>query len=765
MNAERWKLVDDLLHSALELPAEQRNDYLQRECSGDSALVEEVKSLLTSDRRADTFLASPAIQAAAQAAAAFAEQELVESLEGQTVSQYRILKILGRGGMGGVWLAERCDGRFERQVAIKFINLAMMGQGAAERFKREGRILGRLSHPRIAELIDAGVTAAGEPYLVMEYNEGRPLDEYCDQRALSIEARVNLFLDVLDAVSHAHANLIVHRDVKPSNVLVRKDGQVKLLDFGIAKLLNEDANPAATLLTIENRGAMTPQFAAPEQVTGDAITTATDVYALGVLLYLLLTGQHPAGPRLHSPAELVKAIVDSEPPPPSSSTTSAEAKGLAEKRASTPEKLRRQLRGDLDTIVGKALKKNPTERYVSVSALADDLQRFLRYEPINARPDAVVYRLRKYVRRHLLAVAVAAGAVVLLVSFAIMQAVELRRITRERDRADHIADFMTGIFKVSDPSERVGNSVTAREVLDKASNDIDTGLSKDPALQAQMMHVMGRAYMMLGLQAKAQSLFERSIEVGSPTLGPQDPDILRTMSDLSWTLFQQGRLAEAENLQRKVIDIQRRVLGADNHDTLGTMGQLATTLCEEGNCAEAAKLDSELLEKKKRLLGREAFDTLATMDNLSMDLALDGQLAKAEKLEKETLEIQLRVFGVENLGTISSMINLASIQRDLGKYEEGEKLFRETLDLEARVLGPNQPETAETKYDLACLLAKSGKTEEALSLIRQAVDHGLHPRIDWKIESEPSFNSLHGDPRFAALVAHAQKQATSQKSN
>ena len=300
MNAERWKLVDDLLHSALELPAEQRNDYLQRMCASDSALVEEVKSLLTSDRRAGAFLASPAIQAAAQAAAASAEQELLESLEGHTVSQYRILKMLGRGGMGSVWLAERSDGRFQRQVAIKFINLATMGQGTAERFKREGSILGRLNHPHIAELIDAGVTATGEPYLIMEYIEGRPLDEYCDQRALSIEARVNLFLDVLDAVSHAHANLIVHRDIKPSNVLVRNDGQVKLLDFGIAKLLADDANPTATLLTIEGRGAMTPQFAAPEQVTGGAITTSTDVYALGVLLYLLLTGQHPAGQQLLS---------------------------------------------------------------------------------------------------------------------------------------------------------------------------------------------------------------------------------------------------------------------------------------------------------------------------------------------------------------------------------------------------------------------------------------------------------------------------------
>lgn len=756
LSPDQWQAVSPFLDHALSLPQEQRTEWLRDFCTQRPDLADLLGKLLEEHR--------------ALAQEHFLEQEPLRpaddpSITGEILGAYKLISRIGEGGMGNVWLAERVDGRFERQAAVKFLHFALASPGAAERFKREGRILGQLTHPHIAELIDAGVTAKGDPYLVLEYVKGEQIDEYCDERKLGVDARIELFLDVLGAVAHAHANLVVHRDIKPSNVLVSGDGEVKLLDFGIAKLLGDDSNPPpATLLTLESGGALTPQFAAPEQVTGGSITTITDVYLLGVLLYVLLTGQHPAGPGPHSPAALVKAITETDPPRPSD-VVGALDEASAKKRGASPEKLRRRFRGELDLIVGKALKKNPQERYASVAAFGDDLRRYLRHDPISVRPDTVSYRVTKYVRRHRVGVASAASFLLLLAGFSITQAVELRRITRERDRANRIADFTTGIFKVSDPGERVGNSVTAREILDKASRDIDKGLSKDPELQAQMMHVMGRAYMMLGLQSQAQSLFERGIKLGSSSVGPDNPETLSTMKDLSWTLFQQGRLTEAESLQRRLLERERHVLGSEHKETLGTMGQLAITLCEEGNCADAEKLDRDVLKLTKRVAGPEAFDTLAVMDNLSMLLDLEGKLTEAEKLEQETLEIQVRVFGLENLGTISSMINLASIQRDLGQYDQAEELFRQTLDLEARVLGPNQPETAETKYDLACLLARRGKSEEALALLSQAVDHGLHSRIDLKIEDEPNLNSLHGNPRFAALVAHAKKQAAAQKPN
>lgn len=756
LSPDQWQAVSPFLDHALSLPQEQRTEWLRGFCTQRPDLADLLGKLLEEHR--------------ALAQEHFLEQEPLRpaddpSITGEILGAYKLISRIGEGGMGNVWLAERVDGRFERQAAVKFLHFALASPGAAERFKREGRILGQLTHPHIAELIDAGVTAKGDPYLVLEYVKGEQIDEYCDERKLGVDARIELFLDVLGAVAHAHANLVVHCDIKPSNVLVSSDGEVKLLDFGIAKLLGDDSNPApATLLTLESGSALTPQFAAPEQVTGGSITTITDVYLLGLLLYVLLTGQHPAGPGPHSPADLVKAITETDPPRPSD-VVGARDEASAKKRSASQEKLRRRFRGDLDLIVGKALKKNPQERYASVAAFGDDLRRYLRHDPISVRPDTVSYRVTKYVRRHRVGVALAGSFLLLLAGFSITQAVELRRITRERDRANRIADFTTGIFKVSDPGERVGNSVTAREILDKASKDIDKGLSKDPELQAQMMHVMGRAYMMLGLQSQAQSLFERSIKLGRSSVGPDNPETLSTMNDLSWTLFQQGRLTEAESLQRRLLERERQVLGSEHKETLGTMGQLATTLCEEGNCAEAEELDRNVLKSTKRVAGPEAFDTLVVMDNLSMFLDLEGKLTEAEKLEQETLEIQVRVFGLENLGTISSMINLATIQRDLGQYDQAEELFRQTLDLEARVLGPNQPETAETKYDLACLLARRGKSEEALALLSQAVDHGLHSRIDLKIEDEPNLNSLHGDPRFAALVAHAKKQAAAQRPN
>lgn len=756
LSSERWLQISPYLDQALSLSEDERKTWLVSFRAEKPELADLLQELLEEHRALSEkrFLEGSPIGDRDQS-----------SLAGQSIGAYTLISPIGQGGMGSVWLAERSDGRFERRVAIKFLRFSVAAHGGAERFKREGRILGQLAHPYVAELIDAGVTLNAEPYLVLEHVEGEPIDEYCDRRRLDVEARIRLFLDVLSAVAAAHANLIVHRDIKPSNVMVRNDGQVKLLDFGIAKLLADEATEnSPTLSTAEGGSALTPQFAAPEQVTGGAVTTATDVYALGLLLYMLLTGQHPVGPGPHSPAHLIKAITEMDPRRPSDVVCALD-EASAKKRGASREKLRRSFRGDLDLIVGKALKKNPQERYASVAAFGDDLRRYLRHEPISARPDTVPYRVSKYVRRHRVGVALATSFLALLAGFSIIQAVELRRITRERDRADRIAEFMTGIFKVSDPNERVGATVTARELLDKAAKDIDAGLSKDPELQARMIQVMGTAYSDLGFYPRAQVLFERSIQIGRSTAGPENRETLSTRYELSWVLFQQGHLAEAENLQREVLDAQRRVLGPEDLDTLRTIAQLANTLSEEGRLAEAEKMGREVLEKRTRLLGPEASETLASRTNLSIYLTYEGKLAEAEKLDRETLEIKVRVFGFENLGTIISMADLAEDERLLGRYEEAERLFRQTLDLGDRVLGPDQPETAETRHNLAGLLAQLGQADVALSLLRQAVDHGLPPRVDLGIETDPMFNSLHRDPRFAALVAHAKKQAAAQRAN
>jgi eukaryotic-like serine/threonine-protein kinase len=517
LNSEQWQEVSPYLDHALSLPQEEREAWLHSFRAEKPELAEVLQQLLEEHR-------------------VLANEHFLErlpgpvasgglSLAGHRIGTYTLLSQIGQGGMGSVWLAERSDGRFERRVAVKFLQFATASGVGLERFKREGKILGQLTHPHIAELMDAGVTPNGEPYLVLEYVGGQPIDEYCDQRRLDVEARIRLFLEVASAVAHAHANLIVHRDIKPSNVLVRSDGQVKLLDFGIAKLLTEDAHPAATLLTIEGRGAMTPQFAAPEQVAGGAITTATDVYGLGVLLYLLLTGLHPAGEKLRSTADLVKAIVDTEPPHPSNAIPTTNAKGVAEQRAVTPERLRRQLRGDLDTIVGKAIKKNAAERYGSVVALADDLRRYLKHEPISARPDTLSYCAVKFLRRNRTAVMLATLAFAAAIAGVAGTLIQARTARKQRDfalhqlaRAEAVNDLNSYVLSNAAPS---GKPFTVNDLLAGAEH-IVRRQKGDDTIRAELLISIGRQYTVQDEYQKARALLEEahtlSRKVSDPTI-------------------------------------------------------------------------------------------------------------------------------------------------------------------------------------------------------------------------------------------------------
>ncbi|HEY1337974.1 MAG TPA: protein kinase [Bryobacteraceae bacterium] len=401
---DQWRALSPLLDEALELTDQKRSAWLSSLRSHDPPLADQLGELLDHHR---------AIKGEGFLQERFLELPFESGLSGQTLGAYRLISQIGHGGMSSVWLAERNDARFERKVAVKFLNIPLIGRAGEERFKREGVILGRLAHPNIAELIDAGVSQAGQPYLVLEHIEGDHIDSYCDRNRLGIEARIGLFLDVLKAAEHAHVNRIVHRDLKPPNILVRHDGQVKLLDFGIAKLLEDETELGKTPHTLEGARALTPEYAAPEQLTGAAATAATDVYALGVLLYVLLTGSHPAGAGPHTHQELVRAIVDIEPVRPSDVAADGSAE-VAGRRAATPDRLRRTLRGDLDTIVAQALKKNPQQRYASAQALADDLHRYLQHEPIRARPDKIAYRIGKFVRRRSRIVAGALMAAVAL---------------------------------------------------------------------------------------------------------------------------------------------------------------------------------------------------------------------------------------------------------------------------------------------------------------------------------------------------------------
>jgi serine/threonine protein kinase len=642
-----------------------------------------------------------------------------------SIGPYRLVKKLGEGGMGQVWLAEQ-TAPLQRQVALKLIKVGIYDDSVLQRFQSERQSLAIMEHPSIAKVFDAGATVDGQPYFVMEYVPGVPITDYCDQKRLKIRERLELFVKVCEGVQHAHQKAIIHRDLKPANILVAEvDGKPvpRIIDFGLAKAATPQA-VAETMFTQVGAFVGTPGYMSPEQADPKVqdVDTRTDVYSLGVVLYVLLTGFLPFDTKQWDKQplyEVLRRLREEEPRRPSTKIRMEKesATGTAEMRGTEPKQLVSLLHGDLDCITIKALEKDRARRYGTPSELAGDITRYLGNEPVVARPASTSYRLRKYVRRHRIGVAAAAGVVAVLIAFAVMQAVQLRRITRERDRANRITEFMTNMFKVSDPSEARGNSITAREIMDKASKEIDAGLAKDPELQAQMMNVMGKVYENLGLFPRAHSLLTGAVDIRRRVLGPRNPDTLTSMSNLGSVLDDEGHYAEAEKLLRETGDIQRRVLGPNHPDTLFSMNELGWALLNEGRHAEA------------------------------------------EKLDRETLDIRRRVLGPEHPDTLRSMASLAGTLEQQGHYPDAEKLQRETGDIQRRVLGHNHPDTALSTETLAEIFALAGKRDEALSLLRDAVDDGLSPAIDLYIEKDPDLKSLHGDPRFDALVAHAKERA------
>jgi serine/threonine-protein kinase len=504
----RWTKLSAFLERALDLPERERHALVGSLHAEDPELARDLESMLDTHR-------------------VLLERRFLEGepssfpdpfvAAGQELGAYRLCSLVGTGGMGSVWLAERTDGRFERKVAIKLLNAGLIGREAEQRFRREGSLLARLTHKHIAQLIDAGVARNGRPYLVLEHIDGEPIDEYCDRKRLGIDERLQLFLDVASAVSHAHGRLIVHRDLKPSNVFVSRGGEVKLLDFGIAKLLDEETGTVAPL-TRDGASALTPEWAAPEQVTGDAVSTATDVYALGELLYLLLTGRHPAAQGMRSPAQLVKSITEAEPPSLSSVAVSDsdganDAAERAFRRAMTPLRLQRYLRGDLETIVHKALKKLPGERYANVPALADDVRRFIEHEPITARRDTLRYRAGKFVQRNRAGVAlttVAAAATIAGVIGTLHQASTARAqrdfALRQLAHVEAVNDLNEFVLTDAAPS---GERFTVNELLEQAER-IVAGQQRNDEIRTGLLVAIGLQYWMQDEDARARRVLEEA---------------------------------------------------------------------------------------------------------------------------------------------------------------------------------------------------------------------------------------------------------------
>jgi serine/threonine-protein kinase len=710
LSHERWRRLTPHLDRALEMSPEARAGYVAELRTRDPELAGDLERLLAQRSLGDRegFLeGGPPLPPPRP------------SLAGQTFGAYTLLTLVGQGGMGSVWLARRSDGRFEGMTAVKLLNASLVGRAGEERFRREGSILARLADPHIARLLDAGVSPTGQPFLVLEYVEGEPIDRYCDGLRLGIEARIRLFLGVLGAVAHAHANLVVHRDIKPSNVLVGRDGQAKFLEDGV--------EGETTALTREGGRALTPEFAAPEQIVGGSVTTATDVYALGTLLYLLLTGRHPVAAPRPSPGDLVRAILETEPERASDlfggsrAFSPEEQRRVAEARATTPDALRRALQGDLDTILGKALKKNAAERYPSVTALAEDLRRFLHDEPIGATPDTLGYRAAKFVRRHRAGVAAAAvvAAAALLGTVGIVW--QARAARRERDdarlqlaRATAVKDFLGFLLSAAAPA---GRPYSVNELLEQGEMVIDREFAADQPLRAEMLAAIAQQHMNAERFEKAARILERSAAIAEQA---RDPVLrARALCPLAVAkLATDGNTAESrEMIFRALADLpgdprfapvraecltQRASFGffTEDGDAMVRDAVDAIALLETGpvqnlsaqidarsalafgyyltrQYSKAEKTYAEVVSALERA-GRAR--TLAASDiwNNWAVLYFVGDIRKAEPLLRRSLELRRSIEGDDAVAP-TYLFNYAGVLHRLARYEDAERVFRETI--------------------------------------------------------------------------------------
>ena len=763
LNREQWQALSPYLDQAFQMDESERELWLADLCSKNPGLGGQLKSLLQehAELEQEGFMAQAPIN--------FNSILDANYLLGQEIGPYTLISQIGQGGMGNVWLAERNDGRFQRKVAIKFIHLALIGHAAEERFRREGAILGALAHPNIAELIDAGVSSRGLPYLVLEYVDGEPIDRFCDHQKLDIHSRIRLFLDVIGAVAHAHANLIVHRDLKPSNVLVNKSGQVKLLDFGIAKIIAENSDGGQTALTKEAGNVMTPEFAAPEQMTGAPVTTATDVYALGVLFYLLLAGNHPLLKHSTTPAEMMKSIIEVEPARLSTVVTSkvdpTTAALVAEQRATSPAKLRQILEGDLETIVSKTLKKAPQDRYASATDLADDLRRYLDHEPIKARPDSLSYRAGKFIRRNRVVVGLMSLALVAIVAGVIGVLLQVRTARVQRDfafeqlrRSEDHDELLNFLLYDAAPK---GKMFSVEDLLARAEQVVEKQQSSNAARRADLWMWIAGDYASEDQLEKgrilAQKAYDLSRDLPDPTVHARAACVLaQSVSGLGdWktgiNLVQEGLRGLPNDMEHALDRLNCLGIGGSASQGAGKMqdaiqqmemanrlalqSPLVTDALRMRTAADlatvygAAGRNRDSLAEFERAasflpaLGYEDTVTAAILfDDWALELDQIGRTLEAEQIEKRAMQILQEG---DNLNSVTPMylINYAKMLSRLNRLDEASDFAQRAYDKGKE--GQNKNVTGQSLLVLARIAITQKQFDRASALLSE-LDPMLH---------------------------------------
>ncbi len=673
MERDRIERIERICYRAMTSPAAERPALLDRLCGDDPELRHEVESLLTADERAGAFLDRPILQTLAPPPAA-----------GSRIGPYQLQRVLGEGGMSVVFLAVRCDDEYRQRVALKIVGHGPATGGRLRRFRAERQILARLEHPNIARLLDGGTTAEGLPYFVMELVDGEPIDRYCDRHRLRVADRVRLFRDVCAAVHFAHRNLVVHRDLKPSNILITAEGDVKLLDFGIAKLLAPEPGDLDLHPTDTGLRAMTPEFASPEQLLGQPVTTASDVYTLGVVLYQLLTGHLPHRVEGRSPSRQIRAVLAAEAPRPSaavgldgagSETDSTEAAGA---RGVTPGALARLLRLDLDFVVQATMRLEPERRYASVAQLDEDLDRYLSGLPVRARRGKLLYLARKLLRRHRVAAAAAAGFLAAVLAFAGALHRQADQAAAERDRAEEAIRFVEQMLSAGDPATGPGEAATLRDALERGLQQL-TELQGHPLLRARLEHFLGSTFLNLGESETAAELLRAALDTRRLQLD-EHPDVVATLVELGYAHIDGGQYEQATALLTEARDLSARLF-AHPH------AQIADSLVA-----------------------------------LGWALELNGDFAAAEQQQRAALEMRLALFGDNDPAVADSLRALGGVRWQRGDDRDGESYYRRALTILEQTLGSEHPEVASVLNDLGVLLQERGDLHEAEPLLRRSIE-------------------------------------------
>lgn len=722
MTPERYQQVKEILTAAFEREAGERLQFLAEACQGDESLRQEVESLLAYGD-SGSFLDRPIFRLLSEEGRGFRE--------GDVLDRYRLIRRLGYGGMGTVYLAVRADDEFEREVAVKLLRW-QIDEDLVRRFRVERQILARLDHPNIARLYDGG-TVDGRPYFVMEYVRGEPIDRYCDRRKLSIRERLDIFRSVCSAVHFAHQNLVIHRDLKPSNILVTSEGVPKLLDFGIAKALEEDS-AVLTGSTVTGLRPMTPDYASPEQIRGGAVATTSDIYSLGVILYELLTGRRPHLLKSRLPEEIVNVVLGEEPERPSVVVTREvevhEGDGtpmtlmpetVCRLRGVEPGKLRRQLAGDVDNIVLMAVRKEPERRYSSAAQLSEDIRRHLEGLAVLAGKDTFGYLAAKFIRRNKLTVATA-SLFLLLVSGSLAGLIlQRQRTLRERDRAELVAEFLVETFKVSDPTQSKGGTVTAREILDHGARSIERQLAGQPEIQAAMMNTLGEVYTALGLYERAEELLSKSLEIRQHRLVRENVDVADSLNDLATVYLSQGKYEKAEPLYLDSLALLHNLSGDEDLVLADPLNNYGALLLQKGEYATAESFLRQALEIRQANLGRDNAKVAESLSNLASLLKIKGAYGDAKPLYEEALRIRRKLYGEEHLLVAMTLHNLGWLLAAAGNSHGAEPLYREALRLKRKTLGNDHPSVATTLHNFANVLIEVGDLNGAEQALHEAL--------------------------------------------